>query len=51
MLVNDVLITIAIINPYIPNTPAMITGSVFFIAYAGFITPDATTPFPDLAVP
>lgn len=51
VLVKDVLITIAMISPYIPNTPAMITGSVFFIACAGFITPEATTPFPDLAVP
>ena len=45
------LITIAIMSPYIPKTPAMITGSVFFIAYEGLIKPDTITPLPAFAVP
>ena len=43
--------TIAIMSPYIPNTPAMITGNVFFIAYEGLIKPDTITPLPAFAVP
>eukprot|EP00701_Giardia_intestinalis_P004686 XP_001708510.1 Hypothetical protein GL50803_35735 [Giardia lamblia ATCC 50803] len=29
----------------------MMTGRVFFMAALGFMTPEATTPFPDFAVP
>ena len=46
-----VLITTAMINPYIPSTPAMTTGTMDFITNSGRITPMDAMPTPDFAVP
>ena len=45
------LMRIAMIMPYIPNTPAMTTGMMDLKRRSGLRTVTETIPTPDLAVP